>query len=442
MDSIKDIWNEILRALSKKMTQTSISAWFEDCEPVAIDGNKFILHETSEFKRNIIQQRFSEVITNELFELFSCNFELCLLGDEEYTEYSESKSIRVYSGLPEMAGFTFDHFIVGNSNKFAHAAAVNVSKCPGKNYNPLFIYGNSGLGKTHLLLAIGQAIHENNPKARIEYIKGDDFVRNVVASIREGKAEEFRTKYEKVDLLLVDDIQFVAGKISTENEFFSIFEKTYEAGNQIVITSDRPPREMTMLADRLRSRFEVGLMADIQPPDLETRMAITRNKANQLGLVLSDEAVDYIAKKITSNVRQLEGVIKKLTAYKEILNDVINIESVQKAISDVAREGDDIPTPDRIIKETARYYSLDEEILKSQNRTANTAMARHVSMYLMRTLTNMTLKEIGSIYNRDHATVLSSIKKVEDLLKSDTKMAGIVRDITSNITSQNSTFLS
>lgn len=442
MDSVKDIWNEVLKALATKMTQTSIAAWFDECEPVAVDGNTFIIHESSDFKKSIILARYSDIIREVLSDIFSCDFELRILGDEEKEEYEEGKRYSVDKSLPEMAGYTFDHFIVGNSNKFAHAAAVNVSQYPGKNYNPLFIYGNSGLGKTHLLLAIGQAIHENNPNARIEYIKGDDFVRDVVKSIREGKADDFRTKYEKVDLLLIDDIQFVAGKQQTQNEFFSIFTKTYEAGNQIVITSDRPPREMTLLDDRLRSRFESGLMADIQPPDLETRMAIIRNKAQQLGLVLSDEAVNHIAKKVTSNIRQLEGVIKKLTAYKEILNDVINIESVQKAIDDIARDGNDIPTPDRIIKETARYYSLKEEELIGQNKSKNIAMARHISMYLMRTLTNMTLNEIGSHFDKNHATVLASIRKIEDLLKTDNRMAGIVRDITSNITSQNSTFLS
>ena len=242
------------------------------------------------------------------------------------------------------------------------------------------------------------------------------------------------TKYRNVDLFLVDDIQFIAGKQQTQNEFFHTFNNIYEAGHQIVITSDRPPLEMSLLDDRLRTRFEGGLMADIQPPDLETRMAITRNKAAQLGLILSDDAVEYIASNITANIRQLEGVIKRLTAYKEILDDIITIDSVKRAIKDVIRIGISIPTPERIIRETSRYYSLKEEDLRGQNRSKNTAIARQVSMYLMRSLTNLSLKDIGAEYeDRNHATVLSSIRKVEDLLKTDPDMAGTVRDITSNI---------
>lgn len=335
-----------------------------------------------------------------------------------------------------MAGYTFDRFIVGNSNKFAHAAAIAVAEKPGVTYNPLFIYGNSGLGKTHLLLAIGQAIHEREPSKKLAYIKGDDFTNQMVKSIKDGTVEDFRMKYRNVDLFLVDDIQFIAGKRSTQEEFFHTFNNIYEAGHQIVITSDRPPLEMSLLDDRLRTRFEGGLMADIQPPDLETRMAITRNKAAQLGLILSDEAVSYIAENITANIRQIEGVIKRLTAYKEILDDTITIDSVKRAIKDVIRTGEYIPTPERIIKETARFYSLREEDLRGQNRSKNTAMARQVSMYLMRSLTNLSLKDIGAEYEaRNHATVLSSIRKVEDLLKTDPNMAGTVRDITSNINS-------
>ena len=325
---------------------------------------------------------------------------------------------------------------MGNSNKFAHAAAIAVAEKPGAAYNPLFIYGNSGLGKTHLLLAIGQAIHEREPNKKLAYIKGDDFTNQMVRSIKDGTVEDFRMKYRNVDLFLVDDIQFIAGKRSTQEEFFHTFNNIYEAGHQIVITSDRPPLEMSLLDDRLRTRFEGGLMADIQPPDLETRMAITRNKAAQLGLILSDDAVSYIAENITANIRQIEGVIKRLTAYKEILDYTITIDSVKRAIKDVIRTGEYIPTPERIISETARFYSLREEDLRGQNRSRNTAMARQVSMYLMRSLTNLSLKDIGVEYeDRNHATVLSSIRKVEDLLKTDPKMAGTIRDITSNINS-------
>ncbi len=434
MNSLNDIWKEIIRILSSQLTPTAITTWFSDCEPIEIDDCRLVLHTTTDFKRSIISSRFGDTIKDALSDLFSCDFDLLILAGDEINDYESKKKDE--NSLPEMAGYTFDRFIVGNSNRFAHAAAIAVAENPGKAYNPLFIYGNSGLGKTHLLLSIGQAIHDRDPSKKIAYVKGDEFTIQLVKAIKDGTAEDFRTKYRNVDLFLVDDIQFIAGKQQTQNEFFHTFNNIYEAGHQIVLTSDRPPMEMSLLDDRLHTRFEGGLMADIQPPDFETRMAIIRNKAAQLGLLLSDDAVEYIASNITANIRQLEGVIKRLTAYKEILNDVITIDSVKRAIKDVIRIGTYIPTPDCIIRETARYYSLNEDDLRGQNRSKNTAIARQVSMYLMRSLTNLSLKDIGAQYEgRNHATVLSSIRKVEDLLVTDANMAATVRDITSNINS-------
>ena len=434
MNSLNDIWDKVIEILSNQLTPTAINTWFSDCTPVDIEDCRLVLHTTTEFKRNIINSRFSESIKAVLSDIFACDFDLLVLAGDEVNDFELKKKSE--NSLPEMDGYTFDNFIVGSSNKFAHAAAIAVAENPGKAYNPLFIYGNSGLGKTHLLLAIGQEIHSRSPEKSIAYIKGDEFTNQMVKSLRENKAEEFRTKYRNVSLFLVDDIQFIAGKQGTQEEFFHTFNNIYEAGNQIVITSDRPPMEMAQLDDRLRTRFEWGLMADIQPPDLETRMAITRNKAAQLGLILSDDAVEYIATNITSHIRPLEGVIKRLTAYKEILDDVITIDSVKRAIKDVIRIGTYTPTPDIIIRETARYYSLKEEDLRGQNRSKNMTMARQVSMYLMRSLTGLSLKDIGTHYeDRNHATVLSSIRKVEQLLKNDPSMAGTVRDITSNINS-------
>ena len=434
MNSLNDIWQSILDVLSAKLTPTAMKTWFDDCTPVGLDGNSLVLHSPNEFKSNIIASRYGEIIKQVLSDIFSMDFDVQVLGGDEIRDYEVKK--KAENTLPETAGYTFDDFIVGNSNKFAYAAAVSVAENPGVTYNPLFIYGNSGLGKTHLLRAIGQYIQEKDPTKKIAYIKGDDFTVQMVKAIQEGSGEEFRSKYRNVDLFLVDDIQFIAGKQATQNEFFHTFNNLYEAGHQIVITSDRPPMEMSTLDDRLRTRFEGGLMADIQPPDLETRMAITRHKSAQRGLILSNEAVEYIAEKITSNIRQLEGVINRLTAYKEIINDVITTESVDRAIKDVIRTGSYIPTPDVIIRETARYYSLSSDEIRGQNRSKQVAKARQVSMYLMRSLTNLSLKDIGEEYEgRNHATVLASIRKVEDLVKADPVMAGTIRDITSNINS-------
>lgn len=437
MNSLNDIWASVMELLSGELTQTAVNTWFSDCTPVEISDSTLILHTSSDFKRSIIKSRFEETICAALYELFSCPFELVVLaGEDELQEYREKKPSS--EDMPEMEGYTFDRFVVGPSNKFAHAAAIAVAQNPGKTYNPLFIYGNSGLGKTHLLLSIGQAIRQTIPAANIAYVKAEDFVNQMIRSIQSGTTETFRQKYRNADLLLMDDIQFIAGKESTQEEFFHTFNCLYEAGKQIVITSDRPPLEMVKLDDRLRTRFEGGLLADVQPPDVETRMAIIRNKAAQFGMMLSDDVVKYIAENITSNVRQLEGVVKRLTAYRDILDDTITVDSVKRAIKDVIRTGTYIPTPEVIIEETARYYQLTAEDLRSQRRSKNTAMARQVSMYLMRNLTNLSLKDIGAEYgDRNHATVLSSIRKVEDLLKSDPNMAGTVRDITSNINSKN-----
>ena len=434
MNSLNDVWNEVVRVLSKDMTPTAIATWFADCEPIDIDGNTLLVKTVSPFKRDIIYSRFGETIRGALSELFSADFHFQLLLPDEADDYKEHA--KENDPLPELAGYTFEGFIVGKSNEFAHAAAVAVAEKPGQAYNPLFIYGNSGLGKTHLLLAIGQYIREHHPEMKIEYVKGDDFTNQMVKSINERSMEAFRERYRKVDLLLVDDIQFIAGKQQTQNEFFHTFNNLYESGKQIVITSDRPPMEMTLLDDRLRTRFEGGLMADIQPPDLETRMAITRNKAAQLGLMLSDEAVAHIAENITANIRQLEGVIKKLTAFKDILNKVIDIEDVKRAIEAVKRSGEDIPSPDKIIRETARYYNITPEVVRGQDRSRIPTLARQIAMYLIRTLTNATLNEIGAEFeSRNHATVLSSIRKIEELIRTDARMASTIRSISSNINS-------
>ena len=437
MNSLTDIWSVVMDSLSQELTQTAINTWFSDCTPIEINNTTLIVHTTSDFKRSIIQARFEKTICAKLYDLFSCPFELVVLaGDDELLEYREKRPSA--EEMPEMDGYTFDRFIVGPSNKFAHAAAIAVSQNPGKVYNPLIIYGNSGLGKTHLLLAIGQTIRHNNPGAKIAYVKGEEFVNQMVKSIGTGTAENFRQKYRNADLLLMDDIQFIAGKDSTQEEFFHTFNCLYEAGKQIVVTSDRPPKEMKRLNDRLCSRLEGGLLADVQPPDLETRTAIIRTKAAQFGMVLSEEVVQYIAENITSNVRQLEGVVKRLTAYRDILDDTITVDSVKRAIKDVIRTGTYIPTPDVIIEESARSFQLSGADLRGQSRSKKTAMARQIAMYLMRNLTNLPLKEIGEEFGgRNHATVLSSIRKVEELLKSDPDISATVRDITSNINSKN-----
>ncbi len=431
MSTASEIWNMVLTQLSAKLTPTAVTTWFSDCEPVDIDEHRLILRASSSLKKDVITTRFSQMIVSALCDIFSCeDYELIVLDNEDsYAESEESNG----NSLPKKSGFTFDDFIVGSSNRFAHAAAVAVSENLGSKYNPLFIYGNSGLGKTHLLLAIGHAVQEKNSKTNIAFVKGEGFMVELVKAIKEGKTEEFRDKYRKVDLLLIDDIQFIAGKQSTQNEFFHTFNDLYEADKQIVICSDRPPIEMSLLDDRLRTRFEGGLMADVQPPDFETRTAILREKAGRYGLKISDETLSYVANKVKANVRQLEGVVKKMAAYIEITGGEITKESVDQIIEEVSREEDAIPTPDLIIRETARYYLLDPEDLKRNIQTKNISLARQIAMYLMRHLTPMVFTDIAKVFKKDHSTVVSSVKKIEGLIQTDTRIAGVIRDIESNI---------
>ena len=438
MNSVADVWQVVLERLrAGGLAETAISTWFDEVEAVAIRDMTFYLCCPNDFKRGTIESLFLPNLKAALKEISSADFDVKLLSAAERSALGQEKPKKPTS-LLESGEFTFDTFVVGDSNKLAYAAARAVADAPAEHYNPLFIYGDSGLGKTHLLLAIGQTIRHNNPGAKIAYVKGEEFVNQMVKSIGTGTAENFRQKYRNADLLLMDDIQFIAGKDSTQEEFFHTFNCLYEAGKQIVVTSDRPPKEMKRLNDRLCSRLEGGLLADVQPPDLETRTAIIRTKAAQFGMVLSEEVVQYIAENITSNVRQLEGVVKRLTAYRDILDDTITVDSVKRAIKDVIRTGTYIPTPDVIIEESARSFQLSGADLRGQSRSKKTAMARQIAMYLMRNLTNLPLKEIGEEFGgRNHATVLSSIRKVEELLKSDPDISATVRDITSNINSKN-----
>ena len=438
MNSLTDIWSVVMDSLSQELTQTAINTWFSDCTPIEINNNTLIVHTTSDFKRSIIQSRFEKTICAVLYDLFSCPFELVVLaGDDELLEYREKRPSS--EEMPEMDGYTFDRFIVGPSNKFAHAAAIAVSQNPGKAYNPLLIYGNSGLGKTHLLLAIGQTIRHNNPSAKIAYVKGEEFVNQMVKSIGTGTAESFRQKYRNADLLLMDDIQFIAGKDSTQEEFFHTFNNLYENHHQIVLTADRPPNEMLRLEDRLKTRFEWGLIADIQPPDFETRMAIIKNKSVSLGFELPDDVCTFIAENVTSNVRLLEGTVKKIRAYHDLDNMELTVPNVSRAIKDMynKEKAENLPTPSLIIGEVSRFYNIEEAVIRGTLKNKNTAEARQVAMYLVRKLTNLSLPDIGKEFGRDHSTVIHSLKKVEQQLAAGTgSLPDNIRDITANINSK------
>jgi chromosomal replication initiator protein len=434
MNSADDIWQSVLSLLKESLTPVAISTWFDECRVIDVNESSMVLLVPSDFKRGVIESRFKGVIQDALREIFSGDFDVVLVGEADASSYTTP--VNKPADLGGSDYYTFENFIVGPSNSFAHAAAKAVAEEQTKAYNPLFIYGESGLGKTHLLYAIRHEIQRKHPEYNIVFVRGNDFMNELITAIQMGRNIDFREKYRSADLFLMDDIQIIAGKNSTQEEFFHTFNTLYEAQKQIVFTSDRPPSEMYTLADRLRTRFESGLLADIQPPDYETRTAIIKNKSLQLGLVLSDSVVDYIAENMTSNVRQLEGAIKKIRAHRDLDNikdSDLTVTVVAKIIKDMFKEKTAyVPTPDDIIEETAKYYGLTAADLKGQSRTRNTTLARQIAMYQIRRLTNLSLQDIGAMFEgRDHSTVLTSIKKIEGSMTEE--LSQTIKDITANI---------
>ena len=437
MKSAADVWEKVKTLMEKDMTAVSIETWFGDVEAVALDESGLILCVPTEFKRNIIRTRFLTAVEHGLRELFSFDVAVTLMLPEERDQYRKAGPTQ--PGDPAFQEYTFDRFVVGSTNKFAFTAAVKVANEPGGAYNPLFIYGQSGLGKTHLLHAIANRVREHHPNYRIMYIKSEDFVNELISNLRHGNdMQGFRDKYRTVDLFLMDDVQFIAGKDSSEEELFHTFNTLYEQKKQIVFTSDRPPQEMLRLEQRLKTRFEQGLPADIQPPDYETRMAIILNKSKSLGMDMPDDVCAYIAENITTNIRQIEGTVKKIKAYWELTGMEINVANVSRAIKDMYKgKADTLPTPSLIISEVGKFYNIDDDTLRGTLKNKGTAEARQVAMYLIRKMTNLSLPDTGKEFGRDHSTVLHSVRKIEKAL-SDSKnhLNETIRDIMANINSK------
>lgn len=428
MDSFAELWELIKEECKKQVSESIYNVWFKDMELVSFTEKKVIIA-LSDFKRKIIETKFMGKLTDSFTNVLGFDIDIELIDVDAATEYVSKKE-------PEnlKAEDTFDSFVVGASNKFAYAAASAVANDPGAKYNPLFIYGNSGLGKTHLLNAICHSVEQQNKNAKIIYTRGEDFTNELIRYISSKSTVEFHKKYRNADILLVDDVQFIAGKESTQEEFFHTFNALYQAGNQIVLTSDRPPKEIALLEDRLKNRFEWGLMADIQPPDIETRMAIIKRKADNLNFDLPDECIQFIAEKLKNNIRQLEGAVKKMQAFVTMQGLPINLATAQKAIADIFV--DKVPvkvTVEKIVSEVARTYGAEPEEIYSKKQNALITEMRQMAMFIVRELTGLSTKAIGREFNRDHSTVVYSLEKFQKRYNDDSKVRQMVDSIIKNV---------
>lgn len=440
--NLQDLWEKTLDVLKNEMSEVSFNTWMKSCSPISISEDTIKISVPNAFTRDILNNRYKDLVANSIQGICSKLYKLEFLISSEVAleETQNQQKVKRLSLNDEISNtlnpkYTFDSFVIGNSNRFAHAASLAVAEAPAKAYNPLFIYGGVGLGKTHLMHAIGHYILENNPKAKVEYISSEKFTNELINSIKHDKNEEFRNKYRNVDVLLIDDIQFIAGKEGTQEEFFHTFNALHEANKQIILSSDRAPKEIPTLEDRLRSRFEWGLIADIQAPDFETRMAILKKKADVERLNVPNEVMVYIATKIKSNIRELEGALIRIVAYSSLTNRKITVDLASEALKDIIskRQAKSI-TIDSIQDIVSSYFNLRVQDFKSQKRTRNVAYPRQIAMYLSRKLTDMSLPKIGEEFGgRDHTTVIHAYEKISENLKTDEGLQSTIDDITKKL---------
>ena len=443
MDEFQGIMDALLPTIKNKLsyTQSIFDLWFADLKLLELTESHSHFLTSTNLRKKILSTKYNEVIRQSLAEVIGFEVDISVESENKDEEFGHSFSpeskepireagIRDEKEQRELIDFindtskkslieeyTFDNFIEGESNKFARAACLAVAKEP-TTYNPLFIYGHSGLGKTHLLYAVINYIKKNHPSLKIVYKKCEDFINELIMSISTGKAAEFKENYRTADVLLIDDVQFIAGKVSTQEEFFHTFSTLYEADKQIILTSDRPPNEIKPLEDRLRTRFEGGLIADVQPPSFELRTAIIRKKCDSMNLNVSQEHIHYMAERLQNNIRQIEGVLKRLHAFCSLTTSEITKEKIDEFISIV--DPGNIPNSvliERILNAVSKKYGVSAEDIKSKKKTENIASARHVAIYIIRKETELSLKEIGRLFNRDHTTIMASINKVDINLK-------------------------
>lgn len=438
-DQLITVWDQAREIMRNELMTVSFSTWIETIDPIAIEGNTLILQTTGNLNRNVLENRYNDLIKNTIKHITNQDYLIkYIIPEENSIELKKQRDIQIgdfFENNNLNPRYTFDEFVVGNSNRFAHAASLAVSESPAKAYNPLFLYGGVGLGKTHLMHAIGHYILSQNKNSRVFYVSSEKFTNELINSIKDDKNEEFRNKYRTVDVLLVDDIQFIAGKERTQEEFFHTFNALYEANKQIIVSSDRPPKEIPTLEDRLRSRFEMGLISDIQAPDFETRIAILRKKSERDRVDIPNEVFEFIATKIKSNIRELEGALNRVVAYASLTKKEVDITLVNEALKDIFSSAQARKVDVNLIKLTvAEYFNMKVDDFESKKRTRQIAYPRQIAMYITRELTDLSLPKIGEEFGgRDHTTVIHACDKINTEIKADYEMKNKIDSIIKEI---------
>jgi len=445
---IGELWNKILEIIKEDLTPQAYNSWFSQTKAVKFGENELIISAPGDFCKDWLEKHYTVFIKDVLKRTLGSDDNLKIefrTAEQKFSapahstlnlkkKTKKSEPFLKHNKLALTPKYTFDNFVVGNGNRFAHAACLAVAQSPSKSYNPLFVYGGVGLGKTHLMQAIGRYIAQQNGKTKILYISSEKFTNEMIDSIRDDRTVAFRDKYRSVDVLLIDDIQFLAGKERTQEEFFHTFNTLYDSNKQIVITSDSPPKDIPTLENRLISRFEWGLITDIQPPDLETRIAILRKKAQSENLNVPAEVINFIADKIPSNIRQLEGALTRLVAFSTFTKKELSVSLAQDILKDIIPLENKKISINQIQKTVSDYYNIKVNFLLSKKRTKDIVLARQVAIYLSRELTDLSLISIGEVFGRrDHTTIIHSYNKIKNKIKKDKSFKNIIDNLTLNI---------
>lgn len=428
---LTDVWLKVLELIKPEFEDKMVSynTWIETIIPVSIDDSKIVLAVPYEYNRDIVRSRYTDLLKNALEFITGIVFEIEInLNGEELRRNIDPQ----YSNLNP--SYLFSNFVTGKSNQYAHATALAIADGRGEFFNPFFLYGGVGLGKTHLMHAVGNQIIRNNPRKKVLYVSSEQFTNDMINAIKNNTTQEFRDKYRTLDLLLIDDIQFIWDKEATQEEFFHTFNELYQNNKHIIITSDRPPKDLKSFMDRLVSRFEQGAVIDINPPDYETRIAILQKKAYQLNISIPNEVYEFVASKIKFNIRELEGAIKKILLFHQLSRKEINVELATEALKDIISARNKKITPSLVTETVEKYFNLKEGDLKSKSRSQNIAFPRQIAMFILKEYTDLSLKQIGTAFGgMDHTTVLHGIKKVRDSMEGDASIQNLINNLLKDI---------